>query len=169
MRRAGSRGSTTLADSQQLVIARLSNSNSSLGQLQAGSTVGVTVPAGNPTRLSSGQESRNFINGSTSQGSELLTLSLAGSDSLIASHGVGEDVESMTSSERGQNGKQSSSRRNHYCCWVCGLLRGRCGVVEYLYERSVARQSQDTAFQIQMYNSFNLSINGKYCISKQMK
>lgn len=30
------------------------------------------------------------------------------------------------------------------------IVEGLCGVVEYLYERPVAMESQDTAFQIHM-------------------
>lgn len=49
------------------------------------------------------------------------------------------------------------------------IVVGQGGVVEYLYERPVAMESPDTAFQIQMYNCYNLSINGNYCICKQKR
>lgn len=115
--RLGWAGSNTLADGQQLSIARGSSSDGTSAQLEASATIRVTVPAGNPTSLTSGEESRDLVNGSSSQGSELLTVGSAGSDSLSVRLGVRQDVENLTSSERGQNGKQSSSRRNHCCVW----------------------------------------------------
>ena len=115
--RLGWAGSNTLADGQQLSIARGSSSDGTSAQLEASATIRVTVPAGNPTSLTSGEESRDLVNGSSSQGSELLTVGSAGSDSLSVRLGVWQDVENLTSSERGQNGKQSSSRRNHCCVW----------------------------------------------------
>lgn len=43
------------------------------------------------------------------------------------------------------------------------IVEGQGGVVDYLYERAVARQSPDTAYHIQYNASFNLSKNGKNC------
>jgi hypothetical protein len=127
VRRARGRSGGTLANGQQLVLARSSDSDSSLAQLEASTTVRITVPASDPTSLSSGEKSRNNINSSSSQRSELLTVSLASNSGLIATRRIGKNVENITSSERGQNGKQSSSRRNHCCGLVRGLLWGRVG------------------------------------------
>ena len=42
------------------------------------------------------------------------------------------------------------------------IVEGQRGVVEYLYERPVAMGSSDTAFQIQLYYSYNLIHKWKY-------
>lgn len=95
--RIGSRN--TLADRQQLFQAGSGNSDGSTGQLEAGSLVVISVPAGDPSGLSRGQHAGNLVNGSSGQRSELLTASLAQSDGLSVAGRIGDDVENLTSGE----------------------------------------------------------------------
>lgn len=103
----------TFTNGQVLFSARSSSSDSTSLQLETSTTVGVRVPAGDPTRSTGGKHSRDAFNRGTSDGSKLLTIVGASSDGLITRDGSGEDSELLSSSEGGQNGEKSSRRRDH--------------------------------------------------------
>lgn len=105
--------SGTFTDGQMVFSAGSSSSDSTSLQLETSTTVSIRVPAGNPTRSTSGEHSGDAFNGSTSDGSELLSVVSAGSDSLVTRDGIGEDGELLSSGEGGQDGEKSSRRRDH--------------------------------------------------------
>lgn len=82
----------TFTDWELLFEARSGSSDGSSLQLEAGTLVVITVPAGDPTRLTGGEHSAGSFEVSAGDGSELETLFGAVLDGLITRNGVGEDV-----------------------------------------------------------------------------
>ena len=114
----------TFTDGEVSFSARSGSSDSSSLQLETGTTVVVRVPAGNPTRSTSGEHGRDMFNAGPGDGSESLAVVGTGSDSLITSNSGGEDGELLSSSEGGQNGEKGSRRRDHCWCFVGVLTLG---------------------------------------------
>lgn len=112
----------SFTDGQVLFGTRSGSSDSSSLQLQAGTTVSITVPAGNPTGGRSGKLSRDLFQSGTSDGGKLESSVGAGSNSSVTRNSVGEDGELMSSSEGGQDGEKGSRRRDHCCVWVVVLI-----------------------------------------------
>lgn len=106
----------TLTDGEVTFGTRSGSSDSTGLQLETSTAVGVTVPAGDPTGRTGREHSGDFFDGSTGDGSELLSVVGTGSDGLVAGDSGGEDGEMMSSSEGGHDGEKGSRRRDHLCC-----------------------------------------------------
>lgn len=144
----------TLTDGQVVFGTRSSSSDSTGLQLETSTTVGVTVPAGNPTKSTGGELSGNLFNVGTGDGGELVTSVSASSDSLIAGDSVGEDGELLSSSEGGQDGEKGSRRRDH--CWLCRCVDlGYQVPDDYLYQQPVAMDHFSLVLQTLYYNSIS--------------
>lgn len=158
----------TLADGKMSFSAGGSSSDSSGLQLETSTTVGVTVPAGDPSGGSSGEQSGDLFDGGTGDGSELLTIVGTSSDSLITGNSVGKDGELMSSSEGGQDGEKGSRRRDH--CWCCvGVLTHATQSLTTIYTSDPLLGSYwHLSYKHYQLYKYNLSIYGNSNYGKQI-